>query len=177
MSQSTQLQSISTGRYNKLLRLLRLPRLYRLIKILRVMKLFRMGGSTQSLRKLFKNMNLNIGIFRMLRVLLNVLFLTHLVACFWFFLAKLNDFDPTTWVYKANLVDSDSITQYTASYYWAFQTLTTVGYGDLPPDNPVEWTFASVWMIIGIAFYSFAIGNLSSILSNLDKGSTILHVH
>jgi len=52
--------------------------------------------------------------------------------------------------------------------YWAFQTLTTVGYGDVTGNTSGERVFAFVWMVFGVAFYSFTIGNLQSIISTID---------
>lgn len=45
------------------------------------------------------------------------------------------------------------------------QTVTVVGYGDIPPKTSTEYTFAVIWMLIGTGFYSFTIGNISAILS------------
>jgi len=84
------------------------------------------------------------------------------------------DFDPDTWVVRCGLIDKDSWDQYVASYYWSFQTLTTVGYGDIPPKTLLERIFANIWMVIGVGFYSFTIGNLSTILANIDRKSAIL---
>jgi hypothetical protein len=35
-----------------------------------------------------------------------------------------------------------------------------------------ERIFSIMWILIGVAFYSFTIGNLQSILSRLDAGSS-----
>lgn len=52
--------------------------------------------------------------------------------------------------------------------YWALQTLTTVGYGDIHAYSVSEKIAALAWMIIGVGFYSFTIGNLSSIINTID---------
>ena len=52
--------------------------------------------------------------------------------------------------------------------YWAFQTLTTVGYGDVYGKTTLERVYCCLWMIFGVAFYSFTIGNLQSIISTID---------
>lgn len=52
--------------------------------------------------------------------------------------------------------------------YWVFQTLTTVGYGDMPPSTMTERIIALCWMIFGVGFYSFIIGNLQSIIDLID---------
>lgn len=54
------------------------------------------------------------------------------------------------------------------SVYWALQTLTTVGYGDIKAKSVYEKITALIWMIIGVGFYSFTIGNLASIFNSID---------
>jgi hypothetical protein len=54
------------------------------------------------------------------------------------------------------------------SIYWALQTLTTVGYGDITPKSAIEKVAGLIWMIIGVGFYSFTIGNLASIFNSID---------
>ena len=51
---------------------------------------------------------------------------------------------------------------------WALQTLTTVGYGDINAYEIEERSMALIWMIFGVGFYSFTIGNLASIISSID---------
>jgi voltage-gated potassium channel Kch len=53
-----------------------------------------------------------------------------------------------------------------AAIYWAIQTLLTVGYGDIPAVTTEEMIIAVIWMILGGMFYTFTIGNLTSVLSN-----------
>jgi len=48
--------------------------------------------------------------------------------------------------------------------YWAFQTVTTVGYGDFSPKNATEILFTLVWMFVGVAFNSITIGALTNVL-------------
>jgi hyperpolarization activated cyclic nucleotide-gated potassium channel 1 len=92
----------------------------------------------------------------------------HLVGCLWVIIANLYDNSETTWIYNAGVVDSDNLTIYLASVYWAFSTMLTVGYGDIRAYSTGEQVISLFWMMIGGMFYTFAIGNLSSMLSNLD---------
>ena len=50
------------------------------------------------------------------------------------------------------LVDDESISSLGAGLWWAVQTLTTVGYGDVVPESTVGRLFATVTMLNGIAF-------------------------
>lgn len=71
-------------------------------------------------------------------------------------------------------MDEDSSLQYLASLYWALQTLTTVGFGDISAGTTIEKIMAIIWMIFGIGFYSFTIGNLSQIIASIDIRSELL---
>jgi len=50
------------------------------------------------------------------------------------------------------------------SIYWAITTIATVGYGDIHPFGVTEKLFTLVWMIVGVAFYSYTVSTLSSIM-------------
>ena len=64
------------------------------------------------------------------------------------------------------LVDNSAYLNYCMSFYWAWQTLTSVGYGDFPKENPAEIWFTLFWMLIGVIFYSIIVGTLTSIFSS-----------
>jgi hypothetical protein len=90
------------------------------------------------------------------------------MSCFWYFSSKLAEFDEETWVVKDEIVDESLLTLYITSQYWTFATMITVGYGDLSAGSVAEMLIAIFWMVLGAGIYSFAIGNLSSVLSNMD---------
>ena len=58
--------------------------------------------------------------------------------------------------------------------HWATQTVTTVGYGDMPAKTPSEIMLSVIWMFIGVFFYSFIIGNFTSIIiGNMEAEQNI----
>ena len=165
----------SSNNFN-LLRLLRLPRLYRLIRIARIFKIVKQGLNGELIDRLQDAFQLNRGVMRIIKFAATVLVCVHIVGCLWFFLAKLQGFPPDSWVIKYNLLDENHPTQYIASIYWAFTTLSTVGYGDITGGTDEERLFSIVWMLLGVGFYSFAIGSLTSVLSTLDTRSNELTI-
>ena len=58
--------------------------------------------------------------------------------------------------------------RYLDAVYWSTTTLTTVGYGDLLPRTPLQKVYAVGVMLLGVGLYAFLIGNIASLISNLD---------
>lgn len=80
----------------------------------------------------------------------------------------MDDFDPETWVVRFGIQDSTRGRQYLASLYWSITTVLTVGYGDIHAGTNIERLISVLWMMIGVGFYSFTIGTLTSVLSKID---------
>jgi len=74
------------------------------------------------------------------------------------------DFPSGCWVRDEGLIDSADGDKYLVAFYWAFQTLTTVGYGDITVGTLTEQCFAMIWMIFGVGFYSYTIGNMTQMI-------------
>ncbi|KRW98530.1 Cyclic nucleotide-binding protein [Pseudocohnilembus persalinus] len=65
-----------------------------------------------------------------------------------------------SWVHNLNKENENPFNIYVISLIWSLQTLTTVGFGNVPAITVGEKIFAIIWMGIGGAFFSFMISNL-----------------
>jgi hypothetical protein len=81
--------------------------------------------------------------------LLSVAFVVNIIACGWYYIADSNGMEPDCWVVRQALTEESVQFKYISAFYWAFQTLTTVGYGDIPAVTLYEKLFAILWMIFG----------------------------
>ena len=162
--------------YNSLLRLLRLPRLYRLIRITRLLKILKHAKNSDFIERMQDFLQINTSVMRIISFAVTVMLLVHIVGCLWYFVAKLEGFGPDSWVFRFGLEDDPAVSQYIASIYWAFTTLATVGYGDISAGTDMERITSIIWMLFGIGFYSFTIGSLTSMLSDLDSRNNELTV-
>ena len=113
-------------------------------------------------------MHVNQGVGKLITVLISVLFIVHFVACLWYALAELNNFEADTWVVRLDLMYTSTEHKYATSMYWAFQTLTTVGYGDVRAVRNDERIVAIIWMVFGVGFYAYIIGYIQTILNEID---------
>jgi hyperpolarization activated cyclic nucleotide-gated potassium channel 2 len=117
-----------------------------------------------------------------------MIFLAHMEACSWYGLAtrsyvppgnELADGEsPVTWVQRqeklepAFAAERDFVVpwgRYTASLYWAFTTMSTVGYGDIYPVNQVERGFAIASMIVACCSFAMIVGGLQQVLAKFGQ--------
>jgi voltage-gated potassium channel len=61
-------------------------------------------------------------------------------------------------------VDHENIPSVGVGIWWALQTVTTVGYGDVVPSTLAGRTIGGLVMVIGIAFISFVTAGVTSTL-------------
>ena len=91
----------------------------------------------------------------------------HLGACMWIFVADLQGSD-TTWVdyYRYNNPattthpDTNPIHLYWLAFYWSAMTITSVGFGDILPQNIYEYIVCSIIMLIGGLIWATLIGTI-----------------
>lgn len=124
--------------------------------LVRLSKLFRVGLGMRRWRQR------TIGNASGLRLLFFVYWLglsAHWIACGWL---ALRGVDPAKGIGE----------NYIRALYWCVETLTTVGYGDITPANVPETIYAILVMLVGIGIYGFIIGNVASLLSNIDPVRT-----
>ena len=101
------------------------------------------------------------------------------MACLWFLIATYNENLYLTWVglrmaVDQSFIDDSQLYQYLISFYWAYQTITTVGFGDIAICTITEYGTAIMWMIIGVNFYSYLVGNITNMIANADQKEAIL---
>lgn len=99
------------------------------------------------------------------KCIFSLLYMIHIMACFWLFLG--HNFDEG-WIHtdsEFNKIGDEYYVAYPAAVYFIISTFTTVGYGDFSPHETFEIFLVMVLELIGLAFFSYIMGTLSSIQS------------
>jgi voltage-gated potassium channel len=125
------------------LRLLGLLRLLRVARILVLQREWRVRTS------------FNPAVLRLSFFFFWICMVAHWIACGWIALDGAQAGHPELHPYQQAL-------------YWTITTLTTVGYGDISPVGGGQVAYAMVVMGLGVAMYGYVIGNVASLLANID---------
>jgi voltage-gated potassium channel len=96
-------------------------------------------------------------VYRLVPIALTLPLLVHGVACGWIALGS-GTAGP----------DPDATTEYVRALYWAFTTLTTVGYGDISARTSAQMLLASGVQVLGVAVFGFVLSNVASLIARMD---------
>jgi voltage-gated potassium channel len=61
-------------------------------------------------------------------------------------------------------LDEDSFPSFGLAVWWALQTVTTVGYGDVVPTGATGKVIGGIEMILGVSFISFLTAGVTSVI-------------
>mmetsp|Transcript_932 Transcript_932/g.3507 ORF Transcript_932/g.3507 Transcript_932/m.3507 type:complete len:884 (+) Transcript_932:248-2899(+) len=167
-----------TGSAGQLVRLVKLLRLFRLLKLLRLVRLARIFERYQD--DLFKLLPL----ITIAKLMLMLLYLGHVIGCFYNFASAadwrteleteaVESGELTPWMIlefgdDKEAENAPALTRYVAAMYWAFTTMTTVGYGDISARTVAERGAAIFGMIVGGFMFSYIIGTMAEVISSID---------
>ena len=70
-----------------------------------------------------------------------------------------------SWIFASGFEDKETHTIYIFAFYWIFEVITTVGYGDITGSTTGEYLFSMCVEFIGLTFFSFLTGTISVMFS------------
>ncbi len=127
-------------------------RLIRLVKALRV----------YSFKPVWEyHINLNPGMVRLGFFFYYLFICMHVISCGWVRL-------------HGQQAGATLLHEYIKAFYWCTATITTVGFGDFHPDQSSdrELLYTTFVMFLGVGAYGYTIGNIATVLTNIDISRT-----
>lgn len=151
-------------------RLLRAIRIFRFLRILKLLRLTKLKRILIKIEDYIASSTL-ATVFVFIRLLSLVFFIAHWTACWWYFIGTQDmENHSVTWVIAAKIVEKGTFDKYITSLYWAFTTMTTVGYGDITPYTMNEKIFAMISMILACGIFAYTVGSIGSLVSKQNSG-------
>ncbi|CAN4094340.1 unnamed protein product [Withania somnifera] len=142
------------------------PKPLRQYGLFNMLRLWRLRRVSALFARLEKDRNFNYFWVRCAKLVCVTLFAVHCAACFYYLIAAHYP-DPTkTWIGSSmdDFPNQSLWIRYVTSIYWSITTLTTVGYGDLHPENTREMIFDIFYMLFNLGLTAYLIGNMTNLV-------------
>ncbi|EAR96742.2 cation channel family protein (macronuclear) [Tetrahymena thermophila SB210] len=115
-------------------------------------------------------------ISKLINQLAIVITVAHIAAIGWYFLGiQEQNYQQINWLDKLGISSDSYYQKYIYSLYWSITTMTTVGYGDISAQNPVEALYITIAMILFSCVFAYSINNIGFILQEIERSSKQLN--
>lgn len=126
-----------------------------LVPLLRLLRLVRLLHLKELVNRWRHADFFNPSMIRLGILVLWMLMMAHWAAC--------------GWILMGNVKEGYSAAEnYLRAFYWVITTFATIGYGDITPNNIPQIAYTIVVELIGVGMFGYMIGNIASLLANLD---------
>ncbi len=152
-----------------------------IFKLLRLIRVKQMMRNSYVLKRLWERVDIETALFA--QFLLKITVTSHWIGCIWCFIAFLEagSFDDTlldhpNWIakwYESSYVEgglnpigwTNTMSRYFISLFWAIQSITSIGYGNIQPVTLTEYIFANALMLVCGIFWAYIIGKLVEVVA------------
>jgi len=113
------------------------------------------------LMKLEENLTSDLvnDIVKYLKLFISILFLAHWMACLFYLIGREDSSNySNSWISMTGVIDLDLYDKYIVTLYWAFTTMTTVGYGEIHPYTTNEKITVMCCMFVSNIMFAYIVG-------------------
>ena len=150
--------SSQLSRSGKLIRVIKIFRTFRILRLLRLKRML------VTLENFF---GVNFSVMAITKYFIAIVLLAHLLACG--FLGVSSNGWLVDVVSRGMVAGGEQSSEYLASLYWAFTTMTTIGYGDIVALTANERIFSTLSMIVGAVTFTYGVTRIVHIFGAMGK--------
>ena len=146
-----------------------MAKLLKMLKILRVMKVKKLIAKFEEYI-VTDSMDLMVTFFN---ITIKIIIMAHYMSCLFFYVGMeeirsgLDGWITTFEIDKMALGD-----KYISSMYWAFTTMSGVGYGDLFPITRIERFVCLLMMMFSCGIFAYIVNSIGNIVSRFNRIAT-----
>jgi len=128
-----------------------------IVVILKLLKMAKISKVSTIFRDIRESLRVNPAFMRLVTFAFWFVTVVHLMACGWVLIGA-----------SDRLLSARD--QYIRALYWCVTTIATIGYGDYTPDHGsnLQIIYTVVVMVFGVGMYGYIIGNVATLIANLD---------
>lgn len=104
------------------------------------------------------------------KLFLFVLFFAHVLGCIFHYAARQED-PENSWL--GDLFNADWYIRYVNTLYWGVTTMTTVGYGDITPQNATERLLGIFLLLVACGGFAFTMNSIGFALQKISEKSSV----
>jgi voltage-gated potassium channel len=127
---------------------------FMITKLLKMAKISKVSAVFRDIRE---SVSVNPALMRLVTFGFWFVTAVHLMACGWILMG-------------ASETARSAGDQYVRALYWCVTTIATIGYGDYLPnhDSNTQIIYTMCVMVFGVGMYGYIIGNVATLIANLD---------
>jgi len=128
-----------------------------IIVFTKILKMAKVSKVSAIFRDIRESLSINPGLMRLVTFAFWFALAVHLMACGWVLIGASERGRPF-------------FDQYLRALYWCVTTIATIGYGDYTPshDSNLQIAYTIGVMVFGVGMYGYIIGNVATLITNLD---------
>ncbi|CAK8993198.1 unnamed protein product [Durusdinium trenchii] len=148
----------------------------KVVRVLRLLKLMRIFRTSKLIHKLEVTLHIPYQQMALIRFLLILVLVCHWMACLWAMTLNLADSYYPKWI--DSIADADlafgidtrtsEIRIYIAAFYFCSYTMTSVGYGDIGPQNIFERVTCTVIVLVAGLCWAYILGEVGAIVTDMN---------
>jgi hypothetical protein len=128
-----------------------------IIMVTKLMKMAKISKVSAIFNDIKESLNVSPALMRLVTFGFWFVTVIHLMACGWVLIGASEHSRPF-------------FDQYLRAVYWCVTTIATIGYGDYTPNHDAngQIIYTMIVMIFGVGMYGYIIGNVATLIANID---------